>query len=161
VKDHAAFVRKINEVSEAVDDIISNRMPVVSGTLRLCSPPSISDSLIVPVVTAFQASYPNVNVQVYITERIVDQIADDVDVAFKVGTFTIPSLVARTLLTYRHQVVATPAYLAKCDPPKVPQDLQGHRLLAFSFWKPEYSWSFVREWTGQRDALVPALHCSE
>jgi DNA-binding transcriptional LysR family regulator len=136
--------RQVNEVSEAVDDIISNRMPVVSGTLRLCAPPSISDSLIAPVVTAFQASYPNVNVQVYITERIVDQIADDVDVAFKVGMFTISSLVARTLLTYRHQVVATPAYLAKCDPPKVPQDLQDHRLLAFSFWKPEYSWSFVR-----------------
>ena len=57
-----------------------------------------SDLLIVPVVTAFQASYPNVNVQVYITERIIDQIADDVDVAFKVGTFTIPSLVARQQL---------------------------------------------------------------
>ena len=135
--------RQVNEVSGAVDDIISNKMPVVSGTLRLCAPPSISDSLIVPVVTAFQASYPNVNVQVYITELIIDQIADDVDVAFKVGTFTIPSLVARILLTYRHQVVASPAYLAKCDPPTVPQDLQAHRLLAFSFWKPDYSWSFV------------------
>jgi DNA-binding transcriptional LysR family regulator len=87
--------RQVYELSEAVDDIISNKMSVVSGTLRLCAPPSVSDSLIAPVVTAFQASYPNVNVQVYITERIVDQIADDVDVAFKVGTFTIPSLVAR------------------------------------------------------------------
>jgi DNA-binding transcriptional LysR family regulator len=135
--------RQVNELSEAVDDIISNKMSIVSGTLRLCAPPSISDSLIAPVVTAFQASYPNVNVQVYITERIVDQIADDVDLAFKVGTYTIPSLVARKLLTYRHQVVASPAYLAKCDPPKVPRDLQTHRLLAFSFWKPEYSWSFV------------------
>lgn len=135
--------KQINELSEAVNDIISNKMSVVSGTLRLCAPPSISDSLIAPVVTAFQASYPNVKVQVYITERIIDQIADDVDIAFKVGTFTIPSLVARKLLTYRHRVVASPAYLAKHDPPRVPQDLQAHRLLAFSFWKPEYSWSFV------------------
>jgi DNA-binding transcriptional LysR family regulator len=99
--------RQVNELSEAVDDIISNKMSIVSGTLRLCAPPSISDSLIAPVVTAFQASYPNVNVQVYITERIVDQIADDVDLAFKVGTYTIPSLVARKLLTYRHQVVVS------------------------------------------------------
>src|SRR5580704_5638291 len=104
--------RQINELSEAVNGIISNKMSVVSGTLRLCAPPSISDSLIVPVVTAFQASYPNVKVQVYITERIIDQIADDVDLAFKDGTLTIPSLVARKLLTYRHQVVASPAYLA-------------------------------------------------
>jgi DNA-binding transcriptional LysR family regulator len=133
------------ELSEAVDDIISNKMSVVSGTLHLCAPPSISDSLIVPVVTAFQASYPNVRVQVYITERIVDQIADEVEIAFKVGPFTIPSLVARPLLTYRHQVVASPAYLAKCCPPRTPQDLLAHRLLAFSFWRPEYSWSFVHE----------------
>jgi DNA-binding transcriptional LysR family regulator len=140
VLEHA---KHSTELSEAVDDIISNKLSIVSGTLRLCAPPSISESLIAPVVTAFQASYPNVRVQVYITERIVDQIADDVDIAFKVGAFTIPSLVARRLLTYRHQVVASPAYLAKCDPPKTPQDLLAHRLIAFSFWRPDYSWSFV------------------
>jgi DNA-binding transcriptional LysR family regulator len=128
------------ELSEAVDNLILTRMSAVSGTLRLCAPPSISDSLIEPVVSAFQASYPNVRVQVLITERIVDQIADDVDIEFKVGTHTDPSLEARTLLTYRHQVVASPAYLARCAPPEMPQDLLKHRLLAFSFWKPQYNW---------------------
>ena len=131
------------EISEAVDNIILNRMPQVSGTLRLCAPPSISESLIVPVVGAFQAAYPNVCIQVFITERIVDHIADDVDIAFKVGTFTDPSLTAHTLLTYRHQVVASPAYIAECKPPESPPDLLSHRLLAFSFWKPDYSWTFV------------------
>jgi DNA-binding transcriptional LysR family regulator len=141
------------ELSEAVDDIISNKMSVVSGTLHLCAPPSISDSLITPVVTAFQASYPNVRVQVYITERIVDQIGDDVDIAFKVGRFTIPSLVARQLLTYRHQVVASPGYLAKCRPPTTPEDLLAHRLLAFSFWRPEYSWEFLHSNGHDRQTL--------
>jgi DNA-binding transcriptional LysR family regulator len=145
--------RQANELSESIDDIISNKMSVVSGTLRLCAPPSISDSLIVPVVTAFQASYPGVRVQVYITERIVDQIADDADIAFKVGPFTVPSLVARKLLTYRHQVVASPAYLARRGPPKTPQDLLGHRLLAFSFWKPEYGWSFAHANGRDRETL--------
>src|SRR5580698_1472555 len=46
------------ELCEAVDNIVSNSVAEVSGTLRLCTPPSISDSLIVPVVSAFQASYP-------------------------------------------------------------------------------------------------------
>jgi hypothetical protein len=53
------------------------------------------------VVSAFQASFPNVRVQIRITERIVHHIAEDVDIAFKVGTSTDPSLVARTLLTLR------------------------------------------------------------
>jgi len=83
-------------------------------------------------------------VQVRISERIVQHIAEDVDIAFKVGSFTDPSLVARTLLTYRHQVVASPSYLATREIPKVPRDLLGHRILAFSFWEPNYSWSFVQ-----------------
>src|ERR1700741_2922857 len=79
VLEHA---RHSAELCEAVDSIISNSLSDVSGTLRLCTPPSISDSLIVPIVSAFQASYPAVRVQVRITERIVTHIAEDVDIAF-------------------------------------------------------------------------------
>lgn len=140
ILEHA---RHTAELSDAVDSIVSNRLSEVSGTLRLCAPPSISDSLVVPVVASFQASYPKVRVQVLITERIADQILEDVDVAFKVGTDTHPMLDAVRLVTYRHQVVASPGYLAKCSPPKTPRDLLEHRLLAFSFWKPEYSWGFT------------------
>src|SRR5580692_2870144 len=140
VLEHA---RHSAELCEAVDNIVSNSVAEVSGTLRLCTPPSISDSLIVPVVSAFQASYPSVRVQVRISERIVQHIAEDVDIAFKVGSFTDPSLIARTVLTYRHRVVASPSYLATCEIPKVPRDLLGHRILAFSFWEANYSWSFV------------------
>ena len=137
-----AYARQSAEISDAVDNIVSNRMPKVSGTLCLSAPPSISGSLVTPVVGAFQASYPDVSVQVFITERIVDQIADDVDLAFKVGTSTHPTLAARTLLTYRHQLIASPDYLEKCGAPNTPRDLLNHRLLAFSFWRPEYSWTF-------------------
>jgi DNA-binding transcriptional LysR family regulator len=111
--------------------------------LRLSAPPSISDSLLAPLVGAFQASYPNVRVQVFITDRIVDQIAEGVDLAFRVGELEDSSLVARRILSYRHQLVASPGYLAKCEPPKTPQDLLDHRLLAFSFWKPVNIWSFA------------------
>ena len=131
------------ELSDAVDNIILSKMPAVAGTLRVCAPPSISESLILPVVSGFQTSYPNVRVQVLITERILDQIAEEVDIAFKVGTYVDPMLEARTLLTYRHQVVASPAYLAEHGMPEQPQDLLHHRLLAFSFWQPHYSWNFT------------------
>jgi DNA-binding transcriptional LysR family regulator len=146
--------RQSAELCAAVDDVISNRLTEVSGTLRLAAPPSISDSLITPVVRAFQASYPNVRVHVHITERIVDHIADDVDIAFKVGTFADASLIARTLLTYRHQVVASPGYLATREAPRTPRDLVSHRLLAFSFWKPGYSWSFVHSVSQQHEVLT-------
>jgi DNA-binding transcriptional LysR family regulator len=153
ILEHA---RHSAELCEAVDNIVSNSVTEVAGPLRICTPPSISDSLIVPVVSGFQASYPGVRVQVSTTERIVTHIAEDVDIAFKVGTFTDPSVVASTLLTYRHQVVASPIYLAKCEPPKVPRDLLGHRMLAFSFWEPNYSWTFLH--ANQQDRETIAFH---
>jgi len=64
------------ELSEAVDNIASNHLSNVSGTLRLSAPPSISDSLLSPMICAFQASYPDVRVQIFVTERFVDHIAE-------------------------------------------------------------------------------------
>jgi DNA-binding transcriptional LysR family regulator len=81
-------------------------------------PLSISDSLLAPLVGAFQASYPGVRVQIFITERIVDQIAEGVDLAFRVGELEDSSLVARRILTYRHLLVASPTYLKKCKAPR-------------------------------------------
>jgi len=131
------------ESVEAIQNIISNQRSSVSGTLRLSAPPSISDTLLTPLVTAFQASYPDVRVQVLVTDRFVDHISDGVDIAFRLGMLKDSSLVALKLLTYRHQLVASPAYLNSCRPPENPQDLLGHRLIAFSHWKPESSWNFV------------------
>src|SRR6202158_1016283 len=140
---------------ETVDNIASNHMSNVSGLLRLSSPPSISDSLLAPLVGAFQATYPNVRVQIFITDRIVDQIAEGVDLVFKVGEqLKDSSLVARRILTYRHQLVASPVYLAKCKPPRTPQDLLDHRLLAFSFWTPVSIWNFTHSNGKKKEMLT-------
>ena len=131
------------ELSEAVANIVSNRLSDVSGILRLSAPPSISESLLVPLVGAFQASYPNVRVQIFVTDRYLDHIADGVDLVFRFGALKDSSLVARRILTYRHQLVASPAYLEKCKPLRTPRDLLGHRLVAFSYWRPNSSWTFT------------------
>jgi DNA-binding transcriptional LysR family regulator len=131
------------ELSEAIESIVSNRLSDVSGTLRLSAPPSISDTLLTPLVTAFQASYPKVHVQILITDRTVDHIADGVDLVFRLGALRDSSLVARRILSYRHQLVASPVYLTSRKAPAKPQDLLEHPLLSFSHWKPETSWTFV------------------
>ena len=140
VLEHA---QRCAEASEAVQNIVSNRQSSVSGTLRLSAPPNISDTLLTPLVTAFQASYPNVRVQILIAERFVDHIGDGVDIAFRLGALKDSSLVARRILTYRHQLVASPDYLKHCKAPETPRDLLSHRLIAFSYWRPESRWTFV------------------
>jgi DNA-binding transcriptional LysR family regulator len=107
------------------------------------------------LIGAFQASYPKVRVQVCITDRIIDQIAEGVDLVFKVGEqLKDSSLVARRILTYRHQLVASPSYLSKCKRPQKPQDLLGHRLLAFSFWTPTKTWNFVQTNGKKKETLT-------
>ena len=133
------------ELSEAVESIVSNRLSDVSGTLRLSAPPSISDTLLTPLVTGFQASYPNVRIQILVTDRFVDHIAEGVDLVFRLGVLRDSALVAKRVLTYRHQLVASPSYLKGCKPPKEPQDLLEHRLLTFSHWKPDSRWTFVHK----------------
>ena len=131
------------ELSEAVDNIASNHLANVSGVLRLSAPPSTSDSLLAPLVGAFQASHPDVRVQILVTERMVDHIAEGVDLVLRVGALRDSTLVARKILTYRHQLLASPAYVEKRGSPKTPQELLDHRLLAFSRWTPESRWIFV------------------
>ena len=90
------------EHCEAVVSIVSNRLSDVSGTLRLSAPPSISDTLLTPVVTAFQASYPNVRIQILVTDRFVDHILEGVDLVFRRGALVgaIYSLKPKTHSSY-------------------------------------------------------------
>jgi DNA-binding transcriptional LysR family regulator len=155
--------RRSAELSEAVDSIVSNQLSDVSGLLRLSAPPSISDTLLTPLVCAFQASYPNVRVQILVTDRMVDHIVEGVDMVFRLGALRDSSLVARRLLTYRHQLVASPAYLDKHRPPRTPRELLDHRLLAFSHWRPENRWQFVHVNGTDKETLnfVPYLSMND
>jgi DNA-binding transcriptional LysR family regulator len=148
------------EASEAVENIISNQQSDVTGTLRLSAPPSVTDTLLSPLVAAFQASYPNVRVQILIAERYVDHIGDGVDIVFRLGALKDSSLVARRILTFRHQLVASPDYLKNCKEPETPADLLGHRLIAFSYWRPESRWTFVHSNGKDEETLSFQPHLS-
>ncbi len=146
------------EIGEAVDNIVSNRLSTVAGTLRLTAPPSVCDTLLAPIVTAFHASYPHVQVQIFITDRWVDHIADGIDLAFRIGALKNLSLVARKILSYRRQLVASPGYLQNCRPPEAPRDLLDHPLLAFWRREAEASWTFIHKGDGGRQTITFQPH---
>jgi DNA-binding transcriptional LysR family regulator len=156
------YAQRSAEIGEAVGNVASNQSSAVSGVLRLSAPPSISDTLLVPLVIAFQASYPDVRARILVTDRFVDHIAEGVDLVFRLGTLEDSSLVARKLLTYRHQLVASPAYLEPVELPEKPQDLLRHRLLGFSFWAPETRWTFVdKKGVTERVSFRPFLSMND
>lgn len=156
VLEHA---RRSVEIGEAVDAVVSDRMAEIAGLLRLSAPPSISDSLLAPLIEAFQAAHPAARVQVFVTERLIDHVAEGIDLSFHVGRLRDSSLVARRILTYRHRLVASPAYLARAGAPSRPQDLLAHRMLAFSHGRAEARWPLrhVDGAQSERLAFVPHL----
>ncbi|MEO1127607.1 MAG: LysR family transcriptional regulator [Cyanobacteria bacterium J06635_15] len=83
----------------------------VSGTLRLSLPPGF-----IPwrkLLQSFQTCYPNVNVEILVTERRVDLIEDGIDVALRIGDRKDDRAIAQKLGEYRHLLVASPMLLKK------------------------------------------------
>jgi DNA-binding transcriptional LysR family regulator len=146
------------ELNDAVESIVSNTLSEVSGTLRLSAPPNISDTLLVPLVGAFQTAYPKVRIYIFVTQRMVDPITDGIDLMLRVGELEDSSLVARRLLRYRHLLVASPDYLDRAGWPEHPRDLLDHRLVAFSLGTPERQWKFLHQGEGEAFTLSFAPH---
>ena len=157
ILEHA---RRGAEVGETVSAIVSNRITDVSGLLRLSTPPSVSDTLVAPLVCEFQKAYPNVRVQVLVTERMVDHIAEGIDLVFRLGPMKDSSLVALKVLTYRHQLVASPSYVEQHERPHSPQDLLKHRLFAFSHGKAMNRWDFVHAESRKKETMSFLPHVS-
>ncbi|HHJ16221.1 MAG TPA: LysR family transcriptional regulator [Gammaproteobacteria bacterium] len=133
-QDYYAYCRRGLEEIETGTLMLNERQAEISGILRLSVPPGLSDRLIVPLVSAFQAVYPAVTIRILITERHVDFIQDAVDLALRVGELEDSSLVARPLIRYRHVLVSTPGYLEASGTPVHPRDLQAHRMITFGGW---------------------------
>lgn len=149
--------QKSVELKETVVSLVSHQQRDVKGVLRLSAPPSVSESIIVPLTKIFQDRYPDVYINTLITDRFVDHIAEGVDLAFRVGPLQDSALVAQKILRYRPQLVASPAYLQSVEAPLVPQDLLQHRLFAFSFWNRPHSWTFFKDQASETLSFHPHM----
>jgi DNA-binding transcriptional LysR family regulator len=136
------FARRAVDVNDGVDHLIADARSEVRGLVRLAAPPSISDSVLTPLITAFCEQHGRVRFEAMITEQIVDFIGDGVDLEVHVGPVKDPNLVVRRLLRFRHRLVASPAYLSRVAVPEHPRDLAHHPILAFSHFQPQYVWHF-------------------
>jgi DNA-binding transcriptional LysR family regulator len=126
---------------EAADALMSDRLNQVSGRLRISIPPSMSDLVAVPLLTAFQARYPNVVVHCLVTERYVDHIADGIDLSLRVGEPNDSSLVASTVTMHTPKLVASPGYLAEIAALEHPREIVPHVTVAFSPWERAVQWT--------------------
>lgn len=128
---------------EAADLLVTDRRTEISGNLRISVPPSMSDTVVVPLVFSFQTLYPKATVHCLVTERFIDHIADGIDLSLRVGDLNDSSLVTRAVTVNQGKLVASPGYLESAGMLSHPQDILPHVQLAFSRWQRPLLWTLT------------------
>lgn len=113
------------------------------GILKLSTPVSFGRTHVVPHLAAFMEAYPEVQLDLLITDRYVDVVAEGVLVAIRIGRLDNSSLVARKLLSNCRILVASPAYLAKRGVPAELDDLKQHECIMLTVNRDGEHWRLV------------------
>ncbi|QEL54295.1 LysR family transcriptional regulator [Chromobacterium paludis] len=122
-EDAAALLR------EQPRGVLRVNASVTFGTLRLA-----------PLLAEFMALYPELGVELELSDQLVDLVADGYDAVFRIGHLPDSGLVGRRLKPYRMMIAASPAYLARRGKPETPADLARHDCLGFSRWQRDDGW---------------------
>ena len=112
------------------------------GTLRVNSSIAFAQRQIVPLIPEFLARYPEIRVQMTLSDTVVDIVEEGVDVAVRIAELADSSMIARKLAPHRRLICAAPAYLEKHGAPATPDDLGGHNCLALSVRSSLNEWEF-------------------
>ena len=115
------------------------------GTVRATVPASFALRCIVPHVDELHRRHPAIDLDLLVTDRRVDLVADRVDLGIRLGRLADPDLVARKLFPMRYHLVAAPAYLARRGAPEHPSDLVAHDCLVFPLPAVGPVWRFRDE----------------
>jgi len=114
------------------------------GTLRVTAPVEIGTGALAAGFTSFLRKYPKVELDLLLTDRVIDLIGDNVDIAIRAGKLADSRLVAKKLGTSSFHLYASPAYLAGQPPPRSPKDLAAHACLHFTSLPGGRTWTLTK-----------------
>ncbi len=137
--------RQIMDDTESAQNIISELQDTPRGVLRITAPVSFGNTHLCDALPQFLRLYPEINLEVEYNERVVDLVAEGIDVAIRVGKLKDSGLIAKKLLTTKGVVVASPYYLKRKGTPYSPEQLKEHDCISFSLSRNPAHWHFENE----------------
>lgn len=145
----AAYYQRARKILEAVaeaDSLIADRGDIPVGQLRVSLPVAFGRRCIAPFLGGLMAQYPQLELEVTMTDEIVDLISERVDLSIRLGSAAShDDVVARQIGAFRRRIVAGPAYLLEHGLPASPMDLAGHACLRFNYGSNPQVWTFSRD----------------
>ncbi|MGO1767554.1 MAG: LysR family transcriptional regulator, partial [Advenella sp.] len=134
--DGAAYYERVIRLLADMDDAetsLSSAAALPRGRLRVDVPSPFARMVLVPALPAFHARYPDIQLDMGVSDRVVDLIDDNVDCVVRGGELTDLSLMARHIGDLQLGIYAAPEYLARVGVPQHPQELNtpDHHVVAF------------------------------
>src|SRR5690606_27158670 len=131
-------IRLLLEELDTLDQSIRNQSETPRGQLRISAPLTFGVVGLAPALNSFAQQYPQIEIDVNFTDRLVNLVDEGFDLAVRVGRPADSSLIARRLYDARLFIVASPEYLAERGVPGSPADLARHDcILDTNFREPE------------------------
>lgn len=144
--------RYLDVVCSAMRTLTDFPMPhrnmVVQTKVKVMLPPTFARHLLVPRITVFLERYPEITVEIHVSVPLYDLGLSESDVEVRFGTGNYPNIVTEKLFEEPAFAVASPAYLARIMPLKIPSDLRHANLLRSGMepWQPWFEAAGLKDW---------------
>lgn len=144
--EYLARCQRILAEIEAADEAMRRTRVAVQGRLRVDVPVAFGRALLIPALPRFTARYPELQLEVQLNDRVIDLIAEEVDLVVRLGPVREPHLVARRVVDTRLITCASPEYLREHGIPADPEELRRHKLIGqlSSTSHRAFKWLFQR-----------------
>jgi DNA-binding transcriptional LysR family regulator len=131
----------LDEIDEAEADV-RDETARPTGILRINAPFSFGIQHLGPLLPAYRAAYPEVDLDVSLSDRVVELVEEGFDLAIRISGQLPPTLVVRRLAPVHLVACAAPSYLARHGTPTTPTDLLQHNCLLYAYASDGADWRF-------------------
>lgn len=138
------FHERCREIARNVEDaeaLVASRLDHPQGTLRISATSAFAKAQLLPILPLFLAENPDLKLSIELTDREIDLIGEQIDVAIRfTEQISDTSMVARKLASNQRIFCAAPDYIKRHGQPKKPEDLAGHNCLRLSTVEKFNNW---------------------
>jgi DNA-binding transcriptional LysR family regulator len=140
------FYSRCKALLELLDDAESEltaKALEAKGTVKINVPVTFGNMHLAPLWGAFMERHPKVQLEVVLSDRVVDLVDEGFDLAIRIARLPSSTLVSRKLASTRMVLCATPRYLEAHGNPQTPGELSAHKVLAYTYLATKDEWEFA------------------